>query len=140
MDKATLDRLSRWKTEHADTPKFTRRPFQSIQEIVDKGDAIDLVFPNDKTEQRTLGTSPIKTPPNYQSKITNKRYFDIKQVSQLLELALDYRIHFEFELLEGHQGATALRFHCIGLPFEASITMPLLLSVKGNPTEITETV
>jgi hypothetical protein len=140
LDKATLDRLSRWKSEHADTPKFTRISFQSILAVEDKGDTIDLVFPNNKTERRTLGTSPVKAPPDYQSKITNPRYFDIKQVNQLLELALDYRIHFEFELLEGHQGATAIKFHCIGLPFEASVTMPLLLSVKGNPTEITKTV
>lgn len=138
LDKIMLDRLSRWKSDYAETPKFTRKSFQSILVIEDKGNTIDLVFPNDKNERRTLGTSSVTVLSNYQSKITHQRFLDIKQISELIQLALDYRIHFEFELLEGHQGVSAIRFHCVGLLFEASITIPLLLSVKGNPVEITK--
>lgn len=138
LDRITLDRLSRWKSDYAETPKFTRKSFQSILVIEDKGNTIDLVFPNDKNERRTLGTSSVTVLSNYQSRITHQRYLDIKQISELIQLALDYRIHFGFELLEGYQGVSALRFHCVGLLFEASITIPLLLSVKGNPVEITK--
>jgi len=38
--------------------------------------------------------------------------------------------------MSGHQGWTALRVSIIGLPFEISLTAPLLLSHKGAPTEI----
>lgn len=138
LDKITLDHLSRWKSDVADTPRFTRKPFQSILAIEDKGDTLDLVFPNDRSEHRTFGVSNVQAGPNYKSKIGSQRYFDIQQVNQLVKLALDYRIHFEIELLKGSQGASALKVHCIGLPFEASIIMPLLLSVKGNPVEITK--
>lgn len=54
----------------------------------------------------------------------------------MLQLADDYGVSIEVQLLTGHQGLSALKFNITGLPFQASITLPLLLSVQGNPIEI----
>lgn len=138
LDKIQLDLLSHWKDEYSQLPTMMHKSFQANMNIEVNTGIVDLVLPNNDTERRTLGTlltpnaSTNNTPTSYK-----KRLFSFGDITKLIQLALDYRIHYEFELLVGHQGLSAIRFHCIGLPFEASITIPTLLSVKGNPVEIT---
>lgn len=134
LDKFTLDGLSNWKSNFGNTPNFGRRTFQSIQKLEYKDGNLELVFPNLPNEKRVLG----KIEQNNSVLTLNKtRYFDFATISKITQLALDYGIEFEFELLNGHQSETALKFYCKGLPMDASITIPLMLSVKGNPTEVT---
>lgn len=134
LDKFQLDNLSNWKTEFSATPQFMRKSFHTILDIKIEEEKLMLVFPNDRNQKRSLGTAVN----NHTNLILNKdRLFDFASIKKLIQLAQDYGLEYELELLDGHQGPSALRFHCIGLPFETSITIPLLLSVKGNPVEIT---
>jgi hypothetical protein len=54
----------------------------------------------------------------------------------LLQLAEDYGTEFELELLDGLEGLSALRIIPQDFPVSSSITLPLMLSNKGNPAEI----
>lgn len=134
LDKFMLDDLSHWKSDFANTPNFGRRAFSSIHKLNLEDGVLSLVFPNIDSERRILGVS---LDPNSTTEFTKDRLFSFADVTKLIELAKDYGIEYEFELLGGPQGETTFKFHCIGLPFEASITIPLMISVKGNPTEIT---
>jgi hypothetical protein len=135
LDKFTLDVLSNWKSDFANTPNFGRRAFSSIHKLKLEDGALNLAFPNIDSEIRILG---VALDENSATELIKERLFGFNQVIRLVELAKDYGIEYEFELLGGHQGETALKFYCIGLPMDVSITIPLMLSVKGNPTEITK--
>lgn len=138
LDANILDSLSKWKSDFADRPQFMRKSFQSIFTLETRNNVLELVFPNEPAERRTLGKLKSLEQSAPQPKFTKQRYFEMKQVNQLVQLALDYRIQFEFELLENHQSIAAIKFYIKDLPFKATITMPLMISVKGNPTEITK--
>lgn len=58
-------------------------------------------------------------------------------ILKILEFIDDYGIDFDVDWLSGHQGASALRFYMMGLGFDAAITIPMMLSIKGSPVEIT---
>lgn len=135
LDKFTLDGLSHWKTDFANTPNFGRRAFSSIHKLKLEDGVLSLAFPSIDSERRILGVALYK---NSTTEFIKDRLFSFANITKLIELAKDYGIEYELELLDGHQGETAFKFHCIGLPFKASITIPLMLSMKGNPTEITK--
>lgn len=131
-NKPMLD-LRRWKEDFASEKGFGRKAFQSMQMLEATNGNLELVFPNDKKERRSLGALRSGLMPASNA----SRFFDFKNVIRLLDFAYDYGITYELDWLNGYQGASALRFHTVGLPFEASITLPMLLSMKGGPVEIT---
>lgn len=131
-NKPMLD-LRRWKEDFANEKGFGRKAFQSMQKLDAASDHLELVFPNDKKERRSLGTLRSGLMPASNA----ARFFDFKNILKLLDFAYDYGITYELDWLDGHQGASALQFRTVGLPFEASITLPMLLSMKGGPVEIT---
>lgn len=133
LDRDTLHDLELWRAEYADIPRIGRKAFQSVMKLDIVSGDLKLIHPLDEEHQKTLGvsvTGPL-------AGLVETRFFDFKTCEKLIELALDYGISFEFELMEGHQGASALRFRPIDFPIEASVVLPLMLSNKGNPVEIT---
>lgn len=135
LDKFTLDQLSRWREDFKATPSYMRRKFDRILSLKARGNQLNLVFPSASGEIRSLGKLQTRDP-NFT--IQKQRYFDFSNIENLILLAQDYGIDFHLDLLTSHQGETALKFHCNGLAIQAAITIPLLISVKGNPTEITK--
>lgn len=65
------------------------------------------------------------------------RFFDFRTCETLIQLALDYGTEFEFELLDCLKGLSAIRIFPMDFPVLGTVTLPLMLSNKGNPTEIT---
>ncbi|MGC1495426.1 MAG: hypothetical protein WA790_06430 [Sulfitobacter sp.] len=133
LDRSQLHDLERWRAEYADIPRIGRKAFQSVMKLDIVAGDLKLIHPLDEDHQKTLGVS--KTGPL--PALNETRFFDFKICEKLIELALDYGIGFEFDLMEGHQGTSALRVHPIDFPIEASVVLPLMLSNKGNPVEIT---
>jgi hypothetical protein len=133
LDRDTLHDLEHWRAEYADISRIGRKAFQSVMKLDIVAGDLKLIHPLDEEHQKTLGGSM----PGPLAGLVETRFFDFKTCEKLIELALDYGISFEFELMEGHQSASALRFHPIGFPIEASVVLPLMLSNKGNPVEIT---
>jgi len=133
LDRSLLHDLERWRAEYADIPRIGRKAFQSVMKLDIVAGDLKLIHPLDEDHQKTLGVS--KTGPL--PALNETRFFDFKTCEKLIELALDYGVGFEFELMEGHQGTSALRVHPIDFPIGASVVLPLMLSNKGNPVEIT---
>lgn len=133
VDKQLILGLRRWKTDFSSGKSFGRSAFQNMQLLKLEGDELRLVFPNDADQFRILGTN------KGQSFTTGNsaRYFDFKYILKILEFIDDYGIDFDVDWLSGHQGASALRFYMMGLGFDAAITIPMMLSIKGSPVEIT---
>jgi len=133
LSKSMLDDLSRWQSELKARNLHGRIVFHRHQLIELVEDQLQLVLP-DRTEHRrafgklTLGdASPLEIP----------RFFDFHMVQKLIQFSLDYGVSYELNLLKGHQGLSALRVSIRDFLFEASVTLPLMLSQKGNPVEIT---
>lgn len=133
LGRDKLHALDGWKAEYADVPRFGRRAFQSILSLRMDGNDLMLSQSRDKDHSKALGHLISGVVPVFKE----PRFFDFKFCEKLIELAKDYGITFEFELLEGHQNMSAIRVFPVGFPVEASITLPLMLSNKGNPVEIT---
>lgn len=133
LNRQHLHALEHWRAEYADTPKIGRKAFQTILRIEPVDDQLVLTQPLDQAHHRTFGTLQAGTIPEFDQ----PRFFDYKTCLRLVSLALDYGTEFEFELLDGHDGISAIRVHPIDFPVEASVVLPLMLSNKGNPAEIT---
>ena len=133
LDRQQLHALEHWRREFAETPRIGRKAFQSILRVEQSGGQVLLVQPLNSRELRPLGTMTSGSVPVFDE----PRFFAYKPCGQLLSLALDYGTSFTFELLEGHEGLSAIRVRPTDFPIEATVTLPLLLSNKGNPAEIT---
>ncbi len=126
--------LVQWKIDHAETPVLGRRkPFPGTLRFEVADQHAELVFPADPKARRTLGVvASILNPLDL-----TQRYLDFATIAKLVQFARDYAVTYEAEVLQGPQGASAIRFNFIGLQYPASITLPLLLSLQGDPMEIT---
>lgn len=133
LSKDTLDKLDTWEAEFRDSVGHGRIQFQRYQSLEVVEDRLHLVLPDRDGHRRTFGMLTSEDTPAW----TAPRFFDFKLVRHLIQFALDYGISYEFDLLKGYQGISAARFSLLGLPFDASVTLPLMLSQKGNPVEIT---
>lgn len=129
--RSMLD-LNRWKEDFSGQKSFGRKAFKSIHLLEIANGELSLTFSDNPNEKRLLGVFKNSNIPSTNS----ARYFDYKNMLKLLDFAKDYGVTYEIEWLQGHQGASALKFHAIGLPFNASVTLPMMLSMKGNPVEI----
>lgn len=136
MNREILHDLERWREEYAQIPRIGRRAFQSIVKLGVDGNDLVLIHPLDDDHQRVMGAFVSGSVPVF----SQPRFFDFKICEKLIQLALDYGVGFEFDLLKGREGLSALRVHPIDYPVEASVTLPLMLSNKGNPAEITSGV
>lgn len=130
VSKKHLLGLRRWKDDCAQA--YGRSKFTTKQKLVVADDKIYLAFANNPSVFKVLGELTDGTA----KPIGIDRYFDFKSIEKMLQLADDYGVSIEVQLLSGHQGCSALKFGITGLPFQASITLPLLLSLQGNPIEI----
>lgn len=128
----TLDHLARWRADEKAKGSFTRRAFQGKLKLEIQGATLMLVFPNDPSCCRNLGeliSGPL--PQNVE-----ERFIEFGLVEEMISWAKDYGSTFEVDLMAGHQGWTALELNAIGHQMEVAVTVPLLLSHKGAPTEI----
>jgi hypothetical protein len=129
-----LDNLSRWRADEKAKGSFTRRVFQAKLKLEFHGTALVLVFPNDPGSHRNLGELISgKVPQNVE-----ERFIEFGQIETMISWAKDYGSTFEIDLMVGHQGWTALQINAIGHKMEVAVTVPLLLSHKGAPTEINQ--
>lgn len=133
LGKHKLLNLGRWKSDFSRSKSYGRHAFQNIQSLDVANNNLNLLFPHDPGQNRILGSLTSNKLPSTNS----ARFFDYRNVIKLGDFAKDYGVEFELEWLEGHQGASALKFHVIGLDFKAAITLPMLISIKGNPIQIT---
>jgi hypothetical protein len=67
-----------------------------------------------------------------------QRFIEFGQIEMMISWAKDYGSTFEIDLMVGHQGWTALQINAIGHQMKIAVTVPLLLSHKGAPTEINQ--
>lgn len=133
LSKDTLNKLDTWEAEFRESNGHGRSVFQRYQSLEVVDDQLHLVLPDRDGHRRTLGVSMNGDVLNLEA----PRFIDFKQVRQLIQCAFDYGISYEFDLLNGYQGLSAVQFTFLDLPFDAIITLPLMLSQKGNPVEIT---
>lgn len=127
-----LGHLARWRADEKAKGSFTRHAFQGKLRLEIQGATLVLVFPNDPNRSRNLGeliSGPL--PQNIE-----ERFIEFSLVETMISWAKDYGSTFEIDLLAGHQGWTALEIKAIGHKMEVAVTVPLLLSHKGAPTEI----
>lgn len=136
LDRQHLHALEHWRAKYAEAPKIGRKAFQTILRVETKDDELLLAQPLDQAHHQTLGTLQSGTTPEFDQ----PRFLDYRNCLTLVSLALDYGTEFEFELLDGHDGISAIRVHPIDFPVDASVVLPLMLSNKGNPAEITASV
>lgn len=133
LSKSMLDDLSRWQSELKARNLHGRIVFHRHQLIEIVEDQLQLVLPDRPEHRRALGNLTIGDA----SPLETQRFFDFHMVQKLIQFSLDYGVSYELDLLKGHQGLSALRVSIRDFIFEASITLPLMLSQKGNPVEIT---
>lgn len=133
LTKPMLDALDQWKSDFAGMRLHGRNPFHSHQRLFVEKAGLELAILDHLDIRRPLGNW-ISEPPT--APVESHRFLEFKTVRKLIDFAIDYGVSYEVELLAGHQDLTALKFEVIGLPVAASVTLPLLLSQKGNPVEI----
>ena len=128
-----LHDLHRWKSEFAALGLHGRSTFHRYHALCIEDETLELALPDRDTHRRALG----KLTSNRQTNVpSGQRFIDFQMIGKLVQLTMDYGVTYQIDLLEGHQGLTALRFHVLGLPMALSVTVPLMLSQKGNPVEI----
>jgi hypothetical protein len=133
LTKPMLQDLDHWKADLSALGLHGRTTFHRFQLLKFEEQQLLLALPDREDHRRTLGDLTTEEPEKLPEEL---RFFDFQMARKLIKFAIDYGVTYKVELLAGHQGLTALRFHALGLPFEASMTLPLMLSQKGNPVEI----
>ena len=133
LTKPMLQDLDRWKADLAALGLHGRTAFHRFQLLKLDEQQLFLALPDREDHRCALGNLTTEEPDTLPKGL---RFFDFHMVRKLIKFAIDYGVAYQVDLLSGHQGLTALKFHALGLPFEASITLPLMLSQKGNPVEI----
>lgn len=132
LSQSHLSALGSWKPEFRSQKRFGRHEFQSRLRLDFDGDDLTVCFPNNSDQKRLIGQLQSAAAPT----ISEDRFVEFAFIEKLIGWSEDYGTSFEFDLLSGHQGLTALRFDVVGHKLEISLTVPLLLSHKGAPTEI----
>ena len=133
LNKPMLQDLHRWKADFAALGLHGRSTFHRYHLLCVENDTLELALPDRDTHRRALG----QLTSNRQISVpSGQRFVDFQMVRKLIQLTMDYGATYHIDLLEGHQGLTALKLHIQGLPIEISVTVPLMLSQKGNPVEI----
>lgn len=133
LNKPMLHALQQWKSDFAALGLHGRSSFHRHQLLFVEDETLELALPDRHNHRRALGKLTSSGSINLPS---GQRFVDFQMIGKLIQLTRDYGVTYEIDLLEGHQGLTALRFHVLGLPMALSITVPLMLSQKGNPVEI----
>ncbi len=128
-----LENLHLWKSQFSKLKLLGRAVFHRYQLLCVDDDGMQLALPDRDDHRRVLGQliseKPTELPPG-------QRFVDFEMVRKLIQLTMDYGVTYQIDLLAGHQGLTALKCHIQGLPMAYSVTLPLMLSQKGNPVEI----
>ncbi|WP_107497077.1 hypothetical protein [Thalassobius sp. I31.1] len=127
-----LGSLARWRADEKAKGSFTRKAFQGTLKLGIQGENLVLIFPNDPDRFRVLGELVEGSSPE----IVSDRFLDFTLIETMVSWAKDYGSTFEISVLNGHQGWTALRIKAIGHPMDVQVTVPVLISHKGAPTEI----
>lgn len=133
LSKPMLDDLSKWQQELKALNLHERTAFHRYQTIELVEGQLQLVLPDRPNQRRVLGELVSEEVAPFET----QRFFDFHMVRKLIQFSLDYGVAYEFDLLSGHQGLSAARVSIKDLPFKATVTLPLMLSQKGNPVEIT---
>lgn len=133
LTKPMLENLRLWKSQFSKLKLHGRAVFHRFQLLCVEDDGLQLALPDRDDHRRDLGqllSAPLtEIPPG-------QRFVDFHMVRKLIQLTMDYGVSYQIDLLAGHQGLAALKFHIKGLPMAYSVTLPLMLSQKGNPVEI----
>lgn len=133
LTKPMLHNLQRWKSDFAALGLHGRNMFHRHHLLCVEDEAVELALPDRETHRRTLGKLIFDEHINVPG---GQRFVDFQMIGKLIQLTIDYGVSYQVDLLAGHQGLTALKFHIQGLPMAYSVTLPLMLSQKGNPVEI----
>ena len=133
LDRELLCKLESWRTEYANIPRIGHSAFKNMMKLEADTNGLNLVHPLDDDHRKQLGFIVSGTTPA----LPYTRFFDFRTCETLIQLALDYGTEFEFELMDGLEGLSAIRFYPMDFPVSGSVTLPLMLSNKGNPAEIT---
>lgn len=135
LDKKLLCELEGWKDEYANIPRIGHSAFKNMMKLEANAGGLNLVHPLESNHHKQLGLTISGATPTFEY----TRFFDFRTCETLIQLALDYGTEFEFDLMEGLEGLSAIRVYPQNFPVNGSITLPLMLSNKGNPAEITAT-
>lgn len=136
LDRSLMVQLQGWREEYANTPRIGHSAFKNMMKLEADPDGLNLVHPLESKHHKRLGMMVSGAMP----KFSQTRFFDFKTCEALLQLAEDYGSEFDFEVMDGLEGLSALRIYPQSFPVNSSITLPLMLSNKGNPAEITAEV
>ncbi|WP_299154999.1 hypothetical protein [uncultured Tateyamaria sp.] len=136
LDRSLMVQLQGWRDEYANIPRIGHSAFKNMMKLEADPDGLNLVHPLESKHRKQLGIMTSGATPVF----STTRFFDFKTAEALLQLAEDYGTEFELELLDGLEGLSALRIIPQDFPVSSSITLPLMLSNKGNPAEITATI
>lgn len=136
LDRSLMVQLHGWREEYANIPRIGHSAFKNMMKLEADPGGLNLVHPLESKHRKQLGFMSSGATPDFSS----TRFFDFKTVETLLQLAEDYGTDFEIVLLDGLEGLSALRIIPQKFPVSSSITLPLMLSNKGNPAEITATI
>jgi len=136
LDRSLMEKLHGWRKEYAQTPRIGHSAFKNMMRLEADAGGLSLVHPLESEHRKQLGVMTSGATPDF----STTRFFDFKTCEALLQLAEDYGTHFEFDLMDGLEGLSALRVYPMNFPVNSNITLPLMLSNKGNPAEITAEV
>jgi hypothetical protein len=136
LDRDLLCKLEVWRDEYANIPRIGHSAFKNMMKLEADAGGLNLVHPLEKDHRKQLGFVVSGATPVFQ----HTRFFDFRTCETLIQLALDYGTEFEFDLMEGLEGLSAIRVYPQNFPLSGSVTLPLMLSNKGNPAEITALV
>lgn len=133
LTQPMLENLHLWKSQFSKLKLHGRAVFHRFQLLCVEVNGLQLALPDRDDHRRDVGqllSEPLtEIPPG-------QRFVDFHMVGKLIQLTSDYGVSYQIDLLAGHQGLTAVKFRIQGLPMAYSVTLPLMLSQKGNPVEI----
>lgn len=133
LTKPMLHDLDSWKAEFAALGLHGRNAFHRYHLLKVEHERIELALPDRDNHRRTLGMLITDKPDSLPEGL---RFVDFEMVRKLIKMTMDYGVTYQIDLMAGHQGLTALKVRIFGLPMDVSVTLPLMLSHKGNPVEI----
>lgn len=133
LDRSLMVELHGWREEYANTPRIGHSAFKNMMKLDADPGGLNLIHPLESKHRKQLGFMTSGATPDF----STTRFFDFKTVEALLQLAEDYGVELDIEVLDGLEGLSALRVIPLGFPVHSNITLPLMLSNKGNPAEIT---
>lgn len=133
LDRSLMVQLEGWREEYANTPRIGHSAFKNMMKLEADPGGLNLVHPLESKHRKQLGFMTSGATPDF----STTRFFDFKTCEALLQLAEDYGVEFDIEVMDGLEGLSALRIYPQSFPIESNITLPLMLSNKGNPAEIT---